>query len=68
MGYASSEYHPNIIDPFYPETNKSEIKFTNNPFLQQISNEFNAENETKIQEEGFNFQRFFENAREFVSY
>ena len=48
------------MSPFYPQNNKTDTKLENNPFLQQINQEFNNENDEKMQEECYGYQGFFE--------
>lgn len=60
-GYNVAESHNfGLMSPFYPQNNKTEMKFENNPFLQQINQEFNNENDEKMQEECFGYQGFFD--------
>ena len=63
LGYTNTGYHPNIMSPFYPEIPEAQKteKLANNPFLQQINQEFTSENDPRMQDEGFNFQRFYDN-------
>lgn len=61
LGFSNIGFHPNVMSPYYPDAQKTE-KLANNPFLQQINQEFINDNEPRLQEECFNFQRFYENS------